>query len=47
MIDTDDVGDSFFAKPYTEFVSGQLAFLRDPEASAILNHIESIQCSLH
>jgi len=47
ILDTDDVGDSFLAKPYPEFVSGQLAFLRDPEASAILNHIESVQCSLH
>ena len=42
ILETDDVGNSFLAKPYPEFVSGQLAFLRDPETSAIARHINRL-----
>jgi hypothetical protein len=47
ILETDDVGDGFAAKLYPEFLSRQLAFLRDPGTSAIACYIESIQCSLH
>ncbi len=47
ILEIDDVGDSLLAKSYPELVSGQLAFLRDPETSTIACHIKSIQCSLH
>ena len=30
ILETDDVDDWFLTKPYPEFVSGQLAFLREP-----------------
>ena len=47
ILETNDVGNSLLAKPYPELVSGQPAFFRDPETSAIARHIKSVQCSLH